>query len=1054
MSYETLNTLSRVRMAWEQCHTATRRFEKPTLIWQQVALLVIFGLLLLLVILGCAISPSPLVAVGLITAFAVAAFAVLRPHFALLLVFIAAGLPSLRPLLIGQAMHLIEPPLLLCLLAIIRWHPHLRLRLPHLLALLFVAIAIISFIHAPEISTKDVYGADKRLLVIIVMFFAFFCGALLVKYVKDASSFLCTILLCNIPLYLIGLAQALNIHVPHLLEDSKAQDPRLSLGRLWGPFPWPSVFGMYLINLFAIALACWILGTRRSYRIIGAIATIATALGIVGSGTRSVVIAAVVITIVTLVVTRRYKMLFGMMLVAGTTIALSFDKILPLFVHDQSSIPNRFLLWNEAIKLIITHPWIGVGLGHFRFYYAQLIVSQASQLNPDSVVPHQQYLEWAVESGIGSLIVGVLLLLSIVYSCWQAYRVALHRQQALLLATMLAVLANIVIGFFDVPLDQVEGPVFLFMLMGLALGFAEHIRWGARVEGVDAPCTLSLGLLVMNITGAGYRLYRSLSERRVANLSPPPQSPPSDASAISTTDAAPNAQKTSRIIIIQMLSWGIAIPVIFPATALLTRYLGPVRYGEYMFTLPFLAIFALLTGTGMDPRIIRQLSRQPRAEWSSILSYAAGTRLLSTTLSATALALLTLTLPISTEQRNLLLLGSMSLFFSFSVNCVRAIYSHGFRAEQRASILILLETTNRVVTAGLVVLAVVLHLSLLWAYVLIIYSDLPFFLIQMLIARRRFGIRVHFSLAHTREHLLASLSLTGYDALTLIAGQADIILLMVLAGSLSVGIYALAMRITDPLLAIVFAYTNGLYPLLCAKFVEGREQFNRVYQESVRVLALITVPLAIFISALASAIVALLGGLHFAAAAIVVQLLMWALAATFFCQLAARACMAANMERRIPYVTATSVGVNVLMNLVLIPRWQFVGAGVAALSSELIALFLFYMLLRRHVRLLPILGVVLRVLLGNLPALAFLLWQQHTPLLLVEPIALLLTVIGYLVTGVLSLNDVLIARRFLLTCRGRSKEPSKGGTDGSTTTRPWPRDTSDRPTVILPQAHV
>ena len=1054
MSYETLNKISRVRMVWERYHTATKRFEKPTLIWQQVALLVIFGLLLLLVVLGCTISPSPLVAIVLIAAFTVAAFAVLRPHFALLLVFIGASLPSLRPPLLGQAMHLIEPPLLLCLLAIIRWRPHLRLRLPHLLALLFVTIAIISFMHAPEISMTGVYGADKRLLVIIVMFIAFFCGAFLVKYVKDASSFLCTVLLGNIPLYLIGLAQALSIHVPYLLEDSKAQDPRLSLGRLWGPFPWPSVFGMYLINLFAIALACWTLGTRRRYRVIGAITTIATALEMVGSGTRSVVIAAAVVTIVTLVVTRRYKMLFGIMMVAGVTIALSFNQILPRFVHDPSSISNRLLLWDEAIKLIAAYPWIGVGLEHFRFYYAQLIVSQASQLNPNNVVPHQQYLEWAVESGIGSLIVGVLLLLSSIYSCWQAYRIALRRQQVLLLATMLAVLANMVIGFFDVPLDQVEGPVFLFMLIGLALGYAEHIRWGVHIEGVDVPRTPSLGLLVMSITGVGYRLYRSLSERSVANLSPPSQFPPSDAIVVSTTDTAPNVQKTSRIIIIQVLSWGIAIPIIFPTTALLTRYLGPVQYGEYIFTLPFLAIFALLTGTGMDPCIIRQLSRQRRAEWSSTLSYAAGTRLLSTTLSATALALLTLILPISSEPRYLLLLGSVSLFFSFSVNCLRAIYSHGFRAEQRASMLILLETTNRVMTAGLVALAVLLHLSLLWVYVLIIYSDLPFFLIQVLIARRRFGIRVHFSLVHAREHLLGSLSLTGYDALTLIAGQADVILLMALAGSLSVGIYALAMRITDPLLAIVFAYTNGVYPLLCTKFVEGREQFDRVSQEAVRVLALITIPLAIFISALASAIVALLGGLHFAAAAIVVQLLMWAMAATFFCQLAARVCMAANMERRIPYVTATSVSVNVLMNLVLIPRWQFVGAGVAALSSELSALFLFYMLLRRHVRLLPIMGVVLRVLLGNLPALAFLLWQQHTTLLLVEPIALLLTVIGYLVTGVFSLNDVLIARRFLLTWRGRSKESSKGGTDESTTTRPWPQDTIDRPTVTLPQVHL
>jgi hypothetical protein len=71
-------------------------------------------------------------------------------------------------------------------------------------------------------------------------------------------------------------------------------------------------------------------------------------------------------------------------------------------------------------------------------------------------------------------------------------------------------------------------------------------------------------------------------------------------------------EKTGRAIIIQLLFWGIAIPIIFPMTALLTRYLGPVRYGEYSFTLSFLAVFALFSGTGMDPLIIRQLSRQLR----------------------------------------------------------------------------------------------------------------------------------------------------------------------------------------------------------------------------------------------------------------------------------------------------------------------------------------------------------------------------------------------------------------------------------------------------------
>ncbi len=80
----------------------------------------------------------------------------------------------------------------------------------------------------------------------------------------------------------------------------------------------------------------------------------------------------------------------------------------------------------------------------------------------------------------------------------------------------------------------------------------------------------------------------------------PPWPTPPDASKAPNSDATPNTQKTGRSVLIQLLSWGIAIPVIFPVTALLTRYLGPVRYGEYTFTFPFLTVFGLLTCTGMD----------------------------------------------------------------------------------------------------------------------------------------------------------------------------------------------------------------------------------------------------------------------------------------------------------------------------------------------------------------------------------------------------------------------------------------------------------------------
>jgi O-antigen/teichoic acid export membrane protein len=350
------------------------------------------------------------------------------------------------------------------------------------------------------------------------------------------------------------------------------------------------------------------------------------------------------------------------------------------------------------------------------------------------------------------------------------------------------------------------------------------------------------------------------------------------------------------------------------------------------------------------------------------------------------------------------------------------IYSHGFRAEQQVGALSLLETTDRVVTAGLVALIVLFHFSLLWTYILIIYSDLPFFFILVMMARRRFGMRVRFSLIRVREHLLASLPLMGYNALTLIAAQADLLILMALAGPLSVGVYALAGRITNPLFSVALAFVIGLYPLLCRKFEEGHEQFAMVYQEAMRVLALCIIALAIFVSAEANIIVTLLGGQHFAAAAIAVQLLMWAMVVVFFSQLAVRTCMAANIERLIPYVTAASAAVNILANLVLIPHWQIVGAGVAALLSELVGLCLFTVLLRRHVRLLSTMNMLLRVLLANLPALAFLLWQQHASLLLTAPIALVLTIIGYFATRTLSPKDIHMGMRILYTWRGRGTQ--------------------------------
>ena len=973
---------------------------------QQGLLLLAFALLLVLVVVGTTSKYSPLLSVAGVIALAIGVAALVRPALALFFLFVGAGLPTLTVQLGSHAMRPIEPVLALCVLIIFLHRPRMQLQLPHALALLFFAISLVSYLHVRNSPDSTYYAPSKELFNLVLLLGALFIGTFLVSTIKNLTAFFVFILLGSLPLYLIALAQTLNVHVPSLLEASGAQDPVITLGRLWGPYDGAATFGAYLINLLIVALMCWLLGTRRWIKLVGAVMTIITAVTMVGSGTRSAVIAAIVVVILALIVTHHLRWLFGMVVASTIFVATFIGKILPKFTHGGTSISNRLFLWQMALKLIETHPWIGIGLQQFYVYYNKVTVSTASRLNPTGISVHNQYLEYAMESGIIWLLVFLALMLSIVYVCARHYRAAQRAERSVLLATMLLVVANMIIAFVDVPFDKAESGVFFFLIAGLALGTITRIR-----QRIQSP--------VQAVSATGVRDLYPSSQRTFENVlaqsaSPVTPSTPPEAKEEMHEEAAPSTRKAGRAIALQIFTWGTTALIMLPATAIMTRYYGPTRYGEYGFTLSFLAVFALLSGTGMDPLFVRQLSRQRRSEWSASLSYAVGTRTVTSITSSAIAVLCAILLPVNPEQRLLLLLGSASVLFSFSVNGLRTVYEYGYWTEQRMAPLSLIDAINRVATAVLITVAVLLHMSLPWAYVLISYSDIPFFIVLAWLAYRRYDVRIRFSWKRMRQNLLDSLPLTGHNALTLFAGQANTLLLLPLAGAFGVGIYSLSTRLINPLLSIALTFLIGMYPLLCTKFEEGRESFSTVYTNSMRLIALAVIPLAIFVSEEARTIMVAFGGRQFAPGDTTLQVLMWSMALTFFVQMALRSCMSANQERTIPYITAVSLTVNIVTSFVLIPRVQAEGAAIAALLSQLTSFIFLSILLGRHTHQVRTMGMLARVVLGNIPALAFLFWFHSLSWLLLVPVFLVLVIVGCVVTRTLSLNDIAMAKEIFL----------------------------------------
>src|SRR6266516_2407958 len=95
--------------------TIARQFVQPVPARRQRVLFIIFGVLLLLVILGCTVGPSPIVALGLIIGVAVCIGAIWKPRLALYIAFMGAGLPALLLPLPGHNIRPLEAGLWLCL---------------------------------------------------------------------------------------------------------------------------------------------------------------------------------------------------------------------------------------------------------------------------------------------------------------------------------------------------------------------------------------------------------------------------------------------------------------------------------------------------------------------------------------------------------------------------------------------------------------------------------------------------------------------------------------------------------------------------------------------------------------------------------------------------------------------------------------------------------------------------------------------------------------------------------------------------------------------------
>ncbi len=395
---------------------------------------------------------------------------------------------------------------------------------------------------------------------------------------------------------------------------------------------------------------------------------------------------------------------------------------------------------------------------------------------------------------------------------------------------------------------------------------------------------------------------------------------------------APAARNSLFILAARLIELGASVGV----AAIIARHLGVGAYGRYALIVAFVMLFGQFISFGVEHIIIREVARAP-GRLRELLG--AGMTL--------ELALGALVVPAMVGAAALFGLGPGGIKGVFVFGCaffLRAFYEVIFRstfiafgaARYETAFTVVFQTLRLafVATAALAGGGVVAILAAVLA------AEAVNGVCAWGVLRRKFAAAApRFTWKVIKYLLVAAWPIAAMGILNNVFFQQDTLVIKWLLGDYrQVGLFAAAYR---PVTFFIFVTIPILWPLLPAfsKLAGGgASALVGAVRGSARAVVFIVLPAAVMTAALAPDIIRTLFGPSYLPAASALMVLAFSMAARPLGYLADATLIATGRQWYLAAVAAVVVAVNLVLDIILVPRVGFVGAAWGTLAADVVAL--------------------------------------------------------------------------------------------------------------------
>lgn len=382
----------------------------------------------------------------------------------------------------------------------------------------------------------------------------------------------------------------------------------------------------------------------------------------------------------------------------------------------------------------------------------------------------------------------------------------------------------------------------------------------------------------------------------------------------------------------------------------ISRYLGTYMFGQQQFVLAYVMLFSVVVDFGIQQYVIKKVSEN-KEDGERYLGHFFATEFVLALFLWILLSAIAIDAHYDAVVRNAIIFAGFGMF----LNALTIPHTSILSAHEDMQILAKVNFLDSIVNVVVMFSAIAFHFHVFYLVsVQFVNGIIHWFIYQKMIKPyvpqpRLLHYLSQLDFGLVKKMLIAALPFGMLLGFSIVYNKIDIILLRAMRGYADTGLYAAAYKFVDFLAFVPAVVSSSLFPFFSSQIKAGnRDEAKFALENYTRYMIAFGIPVALGGTLVARRLILLFGGNAYLGGAPALAILVFA-SGILFSYSAVNSIMINQLTKTAVKVTFANIFINVIGNLILIPRMGIKAAAIMTVVSELTQAVLYFYFVRSKI---------------------------------------------------------------------------------------------------------